>query len=172
MIIDGPNTIDLAIGTDRRIIEPSDAQLSLPPTLVPVLLNARPHSPAPTNVTTVFQGSALSRDTSINQAPSSGATSVNVMMLDKGLWELEITLTTLFDYTTTPAIGSAAEWRIFLAGVTMQLLRRMAFIGSFVDYNRVRLLLTSASQINLLAGATAAAQNSYTSGTVNAIKIL
>jgi len=172
MIIDGPNTLDLALGTDRRILEAGDSQLSLPPSLIPVLLNLRPHVPTPTVATLVFQGSAILRGTEVANAPSTGQTATNLLMLDKGLWEIEATMSSWFDYGGTAPAILGALLRISYQAVTCNLLHRFAAVGAFVDYQRVRLLLTQSAQISMVNGATGVGQNNALSVTMNAIKVL
>jgi len=172
MIIDGPNTIDLAVGTDRRIPEGGDAQLQIPPILLPVLLNLKPHNPSPTATTSVFEGSALLRDVQTANPPSTGATAANLMLLDAGVWELEMTMSSWFDYGGTAPAVVGAQLRISYQAVVINLMLRFAAVGSFIDYNRVRLLLVSAGQISQVAGATGVGQNNAVLCTINAIKIL
>ena len=172
MIVDGVNVMDLALGADRRIVEDGDAQLVIPSTIIPVLLNARPHSPAPTLATTVFQGSVLARDAETINGPAQGDTAFNLMLLDRGLWELEYSMASLFDFTTTPAGPSRNRLRITYQGITLDLLARYAQIGSFNDFGRSRLLLSSSAQISQVVGFTGAGQNDLVHCSVNAIRIL
>lgn len=171
MILDGPNTIDLAVGNDRRIVEEGDSQLSLPPVLIPVLLQSRVHNTRQAGSGT-FQNSGVMVDVSINQAPSTAANNLALVTLVPGLWELEMTLTTLFDYTTTPTLASYSSIEMGYQGQTVPLVRRMAFIGSFVDYNRCRFLLNSQATLTMHVGTTIAAQNSFTSISLNMVRVL
>jgi len=172
MIIDGPNTIDLAVGTDRRIPQAGDSQLELPPLLMPVLLNLKPHSPSPTVTNALFEGSAILRDVQTSNPPSSAAAAANLMLLDQGVWELELTMSAWFDYGGTAPAVVGAQLRISYQSVVINLLLRFASVGSFIDYNRVRLLLLSPAQLSQVAGATGVAQNNSVLCTINAIKVL
>lgn len=170
MIVDGPNTIDLAVGTDRRVIESSDAQLSLPPVLMPVLLNLKAHIAGPASAT-VQRQSAMYRST-LTRTNQAGLQQT-FATLDKGLWELEITMASLFT-AFIAGVGTFIGTALLLSynGIDHPILRRIGFTGSYVDFNRMRILVLSQATLALEVGTTGAGQSSDADVQVNCIRVL
>ena len=168
MIIDGLNVIDLAIGADRRIIEEGDAQLRVPSVIAPVLLNLRPTvdlwSNSAEQAGSVFGQIEGSRS---NQAQSDLA----FMTLAKGLWELEFTLSTLFSYTMVGPGNAGVDLKINYISTT-RVLRRYPQIGSFVDFQRMRVLLIKPASIILGMPANGVGQVLDASATLNAVRVI
>ena len=169
MIIDGVNVLDLALGANRRIVQDGDTQLAIPSTILPVLLNIR-RTQTGIQTGTPQEQSVLSE---ANQATNNAATSsVSIMTLQGGLWELELILCSQFDFSN--AFGSlvTADITLNYKGLARRLLSRIASIGTFTDYQRMRVLLEDNCQMNLRNGTTGAAEHMTTLAIVNAIRVL
>jgi hypothetical protein len=171
MIVDTPFTFDMTVGQERRIPQDGDNQLLIPPTLNGVFLGLRPTSIGGA------QGAVPIRESFLVQQDlfrnNQAAVSQLLLTLPAGLFELEMTLSTQFDYAG--AVGTANGATIQLTdalGNIVRMLSRFAAIGTFVDYNRVRLLLRAASSLNLDVSITTVAQHLDVRAAVNAIRIL
>lgn len=172
MIVDGPYTFDLTVGADRRIPDTNDAQTVIPPSVSPVVLGLKPTrffngfaGVTPLTLSTLIQGD-LSR---LNQA----AISQLVCVLAPGLWELELTLATQFDYAGTVATFNGADISIVdSGGRVVKLLTRLAAVGTFSDFDRRRILILDQCNVNLDVSITGAAQHLDARVCVNAIRIL
>jgi len=167
--VDGPNVIDLALGADRRIPEEGDAQITIPSLIMPVLLQLKPTRFVQLAVT-LQRDSALASlfDSRTNQAQISR----DVINIDKGLWEFEISMATScnFAYVANSDFGVSCD--LAYAGFTIPLLKRFFSIGNFNDYNRLRLLLVEPAKIQSNISLTGVGQSADMRLTVNAIRIL
>jgi len=169
VIIDGPNVLDLGIGAGRRIIQDGDSQLLIPPTLLPVLLNIK-RTVIPASNAIVNDQSCLGEATVT--ANNSATFTTNIIVLAAGLWELEMSLCTSFDYLTAAgAIGGADITLTYHAG-SRRLLSRRASVGTFVDYNRMRLLLDEQTTVGIRHWLTAVGEHADSVTVINAIRIL
>jgi len=170
VIIDGPITFDLTMGADRRIPQDGDAQTQVPPIVNPVVLALKP---------TKFSNggqSVISSSTLIDLSlvrNNQAAVNQPIHTLVPGLWELECSLTTQFDYAG--AVGTLNGVAIMLRSVTgtqCRILQRLAAIGTFVDYNRLRLLLVENVILSLDVGITGVGDHQDSRASINAIRIL
>lgn len=170
MIVDSPMNIALAIGQERRRIENGDAQLSIPPVILPVLLGLQPHTVAVSSSVVQNQSVLAKQQTvRVNQA----AITQTIITLGKGLWELEMTLATQFNYLGAVGTLNGSHLQLLYPGPTaINLLERFAQIGTFTDYNRMRLLLTQDVTLQLVMDITGVGQNMDASCTINCIRIL
>lgn len=169
MIVDSPIVSDMAIGVDRRIMQEGDSQLLLPASIQSVALAIRPTTTGVlTNVVmqqSVFAEAALLLN---NSAPATG----NLFTLGAGLWELEMTLASKFDFSSAVGTLVSSDIAIVYRGAGRRLLSRLAEIGSYTDYNRMRLLLDTQAVIQVRGGITALAEHMDLLAIVNAIRIL
>jgi len=172
MIVDQPITADLTLGADRRIVQDGDTQLVVPPVITPVVLSLRPTSLVQQPVGPAIDDSRTFHffAARVNQAALSSPT----VVLNKGLWELEFTMATSFDYTAAPPLAtlSGAEIQLGTALATVSLLTRFPQIGSFTDFGRCRVLLREATTVFVFTPASGAAQNIAQKACVNAIRII
>ncbi len=169
MIIDGVNVLDLAIGTDRRIPEEGDTSLRIPSSILPVLLNAKRHT-VPALSTDVMDVSFITENSqSLN---NQGTTSSVCVSLARGLWELELILVSQFDFASAVAGFKMSDIILTFKGADRRLLSRMAAIGSFTDYNRLRLLLDQTTTIKIRGSATALGEHLDQMAIINGIRIL
>jgi hypothetical protein len=171
LIIDGPITYDLTVGSDRRIPQDGDAQIQVPPSVLPVVLALRK---------TTFKnsfGNAVPVSSLLVQADVSrvnqAALTQTLTTLAVGLWELELTLATQFNYLSAVGTLNGAHIQLVDAvGTTIRLLSRFANVGTFTDFNRVRLLFDQQATLNLEANLTGVGQNLDARACVNCIRIL
>jgi hypothetical protein len=170
VIVDAGITTDLTVGQDRRIPQDGDTQTLVPPVVAPVVLALKPMSPNPVLGTGNIESAY--RSTSVSVAPSSAANDVDIMTLAPGLYELELNMASWFDFVKTAAADSFVGIYLIYLNVNMVLLYRYAAIGSFNDYNRLRLLLKSQATIGRRNGATGVGQNLTFTTLINAIRIL
>lgn len=170
MIIDYGGTIDLAVGTDRRTMEQGDAQVVIPNVVLPIVLNLRPTFIA-VNTTTKIEGSILLTFQQTQLASVAGST-LNVQTLAKGLWELEMSLSSLYSYAVTVAANRSLQAILSYQGQTSTLMTRFPTIGSFVDLARFRLLLTSDATIQMIQPTTGVSETFIYHLNANCIRIL
>lgn len=172
MIVDGPITVDLTQGQDRRIPQDGDTQTVVPPSVSPVVLALRNTNflTQPANPTIVDSTAWDFFQARLNQAASTNA----MVTLAPGLWELEMLLTTSFDYVSAPpqVLAGAVAILASVGGVTTRLISRYPAIGTFTDFNRMRVLLRTATLLQSFVPLTGAAQNAAFIIQVNAIRIL
>jgi hypothetical protein len=170
MIIDSISNVGLAIGTDRRSLEQSDAQLSVPNIRLPVLLALETHQGTP-GASIVTRQSYLF--TQVISRTNQAALSLGMGILGKGLWEMEMTLSSWFNFSTTVGANLGVELQLTYKNNTYDLLRRLALLNqTFTDFNRLRLLLEEDSQISVKAEITGVGQSLDAIATVNAIRVL
>lgn len=169
MKIDTPLTFGLTVGQDRRIPQDGDAQVEVPPMVLPVALMIHPTSFVVGGG--IVQGSSI---VDIFLTLTNGvAVQSNMFILAPGLWELELTLASVFNYNAPLGQADGAEITMeYQNSGNIQILERIAAIGSFTDYNRLRVLLTSNAVIALLLDGNGVGQTVTARGTVNAIRIL
>lgn len=171
MILGGSNNYNITQGDFLRTPQENDASVVVPPTVLPVVLSLRP--------TIVNQPNSIDQDGSTlewnfiarnNQA----AASTPIIRIKAGLWELEVTCATWFNYTPTPPLTSASDAGLSFQyeGITTPILARYPQTGSFTDFNRLRILIKSVAEISLVYPATGAAEHLIIKGVVNAIRIL
>lgn len=172
MIIDSPIAYDLTLGADSRIPEEGDAQVHVPASVLPVVLFLRPtvllNNPAnPLLARSVLFHLFIAR---VNQA----AVGTSLVQLVRGLWEIEISMASSFDYTPAPPIGNAAgvEVRLINSIVSTTALTRFPQIGSFTDYTRYRVLFQETTTISLQVPLTGLTDDLAVQVSVNAIRIL
>lgn len=177
MILDTPISYDITVGAERRTPTDQDTQTIVPPVLSPVALSARAHLLIPQLTIAAQPQSVLTHFFSarVNQAAQSNA----VAIMPKGLYEIEMTLATSFDYTAAPPLATLSGVEIqvqqFLPtlGSVIALLTRFPTIGSFTDFNRVRLLIAvDQVQFVLFVPASGVAQNIAAKCSLNIIRIL
>lgn len=172
MIIDGPITFDLTLGADRRIPQPEDARLVVPPIMTPVVLSLKP-----TRIQDAFAGqitdSSLLTDFFVSRLNQVGTT-FSIANLVPGLWEIELTMASFFDYTPAPplVIGSPLRVIIFTATETVIVLARFPTAGSFTDFNRLRILTPVNVTVGCSVPTTGATDDLSVYVTLNAIRIL
>jgi hypothetical protein len=170
VIVDGQFTYDLTLGQDRRISQDGDAQTVIPNTILPVALVARP--------TRILSASANTQTSSfmisINYARTNQGSGTDLIaVITPGLWEFELLLMTLFDYTG--AAGAFNGFQIAFQDVltiSHTALMRLAAPGSFTDFNRLRVLAKENLNLNTLIGATTVGQHADARVAVNAIRII
>lgn len=169
MIVDQGLTFDLTIGTTKRIPQDGDAQVVVPPMVMPIALMIQPTRVASS---AALQVSSHIAESLITRAASQ-ATSPNTMTtLSPGLWELEMTLANWFDFQNVQGAFTRTTLELIYQGFTITLLSRFAAPGSFTDFQRLRLLLTSNADLVHRAPGTLALQTLDTEATLNAIRIL
>jgi hypothetical protein len=102
-----------------------------------------------------------------------GTTAVEISQLGLGLWELEVTLASWFNYSNVAAAFNRITLELFFpVGGGQILLTRFASPGSFTDYNRVRILIEQTAQVLIRVPATGVGESLDCSPSINAIKIL
>lgn len=169
MIVDGTNNMDLAIGQDRRIPQDGDAQIVIPGTINPVLLTLFPHGLGPGAATILNRSAAYSaQQTRTNQA----ANLLPFATLAKGLYEFEMQMITAFNYAAAAASFLGCQLMLGYLGVNVELMRRIASNGSFVDYNRMRMLLTAQATLNINTDLTGVGQTADCAVIINVIRVL
>jgi len=169
MIVDKALTFDLTIGVDKRIPVDGDAQVQVPALVMPVCLMIQPtrvSSAAGVETTSHLAESLLTR------AASLPSTSTTVTTLAAGLWELELSLASWFDFQNTVGLFLRNVIELSYQGFTITLVARLVAPGSFTDYQRLRLLLSSNAGIIHRVPATGVAQTLDSEMMVNAIRIL
>ena len=172
MIIDGPITFDLTLGQDRRVPQEGDAQTDVPPVINPVVLALRPTrlltQPAnPTLTDSTLFDFFISR---VNQV----ALTSTLVTLAKGLWELEMSVASIFDFNPVPPLTNASPVELSLTNslVTTVIGSRFPAIGSFTDYNRLRILLLEPTAINLFVPLTGVTDDLSVQVSLNCIRII
>jgi len=172
MIVDSPVNFGLTLGQDRRIPQDDDAQVIIPASILPVVLALQTHKSDDAIVPTAAQSVSVIAGTTLTQAPSAAEAQSDIIILAPGLWELELTLSSWFNFTPAAPATRGASIVMLYQATTMFLLDRWTQSGSFTDFNRLRFLLSSQAIVSLIAGATGAAQNNSSRAIVNAIRIL
>lgn len=142
MISDTPLIIDLLQGVERRIGEDGDAQFTVPSVGVVSIPLATP------TLNVGGSGAGTQRNSLCGQSEftltNGGFVLTNLVTLTKGLWRINLDLTTLFNFTATAGARTSVNVMMAYQGVTLALLKRMAFIGSFRDYVSFLILINSA----------------------------
>lgn len=171
MIVDSGLNIGLAVGQDRRLMQEGDAQVVIPPTILPVVLALQPLAAMPGQNDTPVTSFLYHREFSTPQ--NTGAAETRICILSKGLWELELSIASWFNYAMILATPSFVSFTLDYQGTNLiTLLKRYATSGSFTDYNRLRILLQSDADINAENPVTGVGQNCVSDFTLNAIRIL
>lgn len=171
MIVDSPVTSDLTLGQDKRIPEQADSQTVVPASVIPVVLALRPTNiPSGGVGVTIVDSGMFSLDISrTNQAAVTQA----LVTLAPGLWELEMTLATQFDYAGAVGTLNGADIEFSDSiGRTARVLSRFAQVGTFSDFNRVRILPRNPLNVNLTVSITAVGQHLDARVFLNCIRII
>jgi len=169
MIVDNPSIYDLTIGELKRRPTEGDGSFVIPPTLLPVALFSKPTYYFPT-------GTTLQTESAIAELNSSRtnqlALTFNVLRLPPGLYELEFSIASAFNFVNLLAAPDVAFAIDPLNSLTVRVLARYAAVGSFTDYNRLRILSREQFDITVRQEATGAGQTNTVLATVNAIRIV
>jgi len=171
VIVDGPITYDLTVGADRRITESGDAQTVVPPTVLPAALVLKPTQfiLQPANPT-VRDSTQIEFQISRN---NQGNATSNVITLAPGIWELELSLSTQFDFVGGVGLMNGTSIKLTdAAATTIRIMERVANVGTFLDYVRYRILVRQAVNVLLFVGATAVAEHMDVRLMGNFIRIL
>lgn len=174
MIISLPLTSDVALG-ENRIIEPDDSQVSIPNTILPILnfqhVTLNPGNPTATDE----QRDSTLLGRTIIRAPSLPQLDTQLLTLAKGLWELELMLTSIADFAATPANLAMVEV-LMLYPLTGIVFHRLALvpniIGGNTHYVNHRFLLNAPARLDLRTPATAVGQNVTGIVSLNCVRIL
>lgn len=169
MIIDSPTIVDMAVGVDRRVIESGDVQVFLKPEVrltIPILKTTR----SVRDSSIVQNESAFLHVSQVrfNQA----ALTTPIMLLAKGLWTIQMTLTSKFDWAAAAGVLGGIKAEMVYSGDTNTLLFHIATIGLFVNQVTYTYLLNEQATLQLTTDITGAAQHSDARVTVNAIRNL
>lgn len=170
MIVQSSVSYDLTLGQTSRVPTQDDTVVQVPPSIQPVVLSLVPHGvrqfPA-VNFNSFFIDGQQGR------APSQALLTSDIATISPGVWELELTLMSWFDYNgaaqTFNHTGVVINYPI---GTPITVLARRSSVGSFTDFNRMRVLLTSNAIIQIQNPGTLAAQNNELIATINAIRII
>lgn len=169
MIIDSPTIVDLALGTDRRVLEPGDTQLRLPGAVQPVIQLMKPLRTV-RDTTTVQTESAFVHVSQlrVNQA----ALSSNIMVLAKGLWRLQVQLVSKFNWAVAAGTLGGVKVEMVYNGDTNSLLMHVATVGTFNSKAEYDYLLIENATLQITTDITGVSQNSDARVTVNAVRVL
>jgi hypothetical protein len=173
--IDSTNILDLAIGTDRRTIEPGDMQVTLPPILYPTVPVVKTHLVAPSATNAKLQSSGLFTisQTRTNQV----ALSTGIVLLGQGLWDISIALATQFNYLGAVGTFNGVHVELVLLTIaTIPLLERFASITVNNDIITHRLLLnhkdSDLARIQITTDVTGVGQTADAKVTLNCVRLL
>lgn len=169
MIVESPLTFGLTIGADRRIPNEDDSKVFIPATVQPVVLMLQPHSAWP-NISTIANGSAVG-ELANNITNAAGVDSI-LFTLPRGLWKLQITLASGFNWAATPPALSGATVSLLYQGFSLQLITRTAAIGSFFDTLEMDFIFQSDAVLSLLLDTNGVAQTTTAKMIGNAIRVL
>lgn len=169
MIIDTPTVVDVAVGVDRRIMQQGDAQILLKPEVelgVVMLKTTR----SVRDSTIVQNESAFLHLTQlrVNQA----ALTTPIMLLAKGLWTIEMTLTTKFNWAVAAGTLGGVKAEMVYSGDTNTLIMHVATIGMFTNQVIYNFLLNENATLQLTTDITSVGQNSDARVSVNAVRHL
>ena len=169
MIVDFPMNFGLVVGQDRVIPEDNDARLYVPPSIVPVVLALQRTS---IDITGNTNSESVVDSQVVTRAPSSGALDTTIVLLTKGLWEIEAELSYNSDFASVPATPSVVQLGLVYQGITTNLSNLFLHIGDATTYSRWRFLFTSAASLILRTPATGVGQNLTARAGLNGIRIL
>lgn len=168
MILDSSLIFQMTSGDAKRIPESGDTQLTVPATVLPIVLALRP-------LTAIAVGAQIddSAFISVVQSRSNVAALDQIIMtLNPGVWEIELQLAV--NSNVPASLGTSIRTSIdyLYQGVTNPALSVMSgpFLNSLFGRNRV--LLTSPLSIVFHIVAVAVAQNIDSIASVNAIRII
>lgn len=169
MIVDSPNSFNVTIGAETRVPEEGDAQVVIPATILPVVLSLKPLQTTISTTDTLTQSNIY-----VASALSANAVSFQSLFgtLGAGLWELEMSLITLFNFVPAPGSFIGAAILLNQNSVDKQMVRRFGSIGSFVDNQRMRILLRNKATLLIELGSTGVGQNIDSIAIVNAVRII
>jgi hypothetical protein len=169
MLIDSPLTFGLTFGVDRRIPEADDARVLVPPVVNPIALMTQPHR-------VITTGETLSNGSGLNDFQSTvtngGPTTTDCFTLPPGLYELEYSITAVFNFVGTVGTLNGVDVTLVYQGQSIQLVELAAQIGTQTYYGRVRLLLVQNAVLRLNLDANGVGQTTTSALMANAIRIL
>lgn len=169
MIIDSTAIVDLAVGVDRRIIEVGDVQIALRSEVglqVPLIKTTRS-----VRDTAIVQNESAFLHLSqlrVNQA----ALTTAIMTLSKGLWEIQVALTSKFNWLVAPGTLGGVRIEMVYSGDTNTLIYHLATIGTFTNYVVFNYLLNETAVLQFVTDITGVGQNSDARVSVNAVRRL
>lgn len=159
----------MTFGDTARSPEASDNNVQVPNMILPVVLALRAHES--TIPGAIFQGSTIS-ETLLASANSAPLTS-QIITLAPGLWEIEISMTSWFNYNKVSADFNGTAVIFNYQGVNRTLMKRYAATNlSATDFARYRLLLSAVGTLSLNSSTTGVGQALDAQAIVNAIRIL
>lgn len=169
MILDTPIITELAGGAGRIIPQDGDAQIYVPPALQPVTEILRPHSVLLS--LTVPQVLSFISETAVSRTNQAQAT-FTMGLLGPGLWDLEITLATWFNFASVAAGFNHVTVQFVIGALTTRMLAQFAVIGAQTNRTKQRLLLRDNCTVQLNTTITGVGQSLDTLASLNAVRIL
>lgn len=175
MIVDSTNVIDQSIGADRRVPQYSDTQVTIPPTIIPVVsvMSIDQFFSWPYTQPAVLETSALINLPGQFQGASTATQSFISQVCHAGRWRIVGMLAVIFDHVNPPTTSDHCSLTITPAGGTpCRLISRYAAIGGFTDTCDVDILCQSNFTVIFRTATTLAAQTLQLTGSVSLQRIL
>jgi hypothetical protein len=175
VIVDNPLILNITAGAGRSIPETGDNQVVIPATMSPVVSPCQPHLLY--SASAGLQGANLSFfNTIVVQRNNQAQVNTQILILPKGLYEIDVYLASKFNFTPAAAGTVGAEVVMFIgpagANASTIVISRWAFTGSFTDTMRFRLMANDELRFDLRVGITGAAEFADARVGLNAVRIL
>lgn len=169
MILDASTIINMGLGAEGRVIQGGDAQVTLIPNIIPTVQPIKPLNMIPGNGA-VMKESFITRGT-VNVTNVAGG-STSIIILDKGLWEIELFLSAWYNYVTVGGLLFGAAVEFLSQGFQFPAVTQFAVVGTQTNYARFRLMLQAQMTIVHSFGLTGAGQTINSNLIVNGIRII
>lgn len=169
MILDTNVIFDLSVGNETRRPTEDDSRLVLVPSIQPTLEMQRAHQvmPGSNNIMqTSFVGSGVQSRT--NQA----ANLLLIAQLGAGLWKLHLSIATSFNWASAVGVFGGISIALGYQGGVINLLQRIASVGTFVDRAELQLLLRSTGTLNINTDITGVGQSTDGYLNINAVRVI
>lgn len=147
MIVNSNLIAAIGIGSDAAMPQPEDAQLVIPPTLVPSLLFT---TPMVIDVSTVIPQTTSFMEANENVHTNLAANSITLATLARGLWEITFNVSAWFNYDSAGAGGDFVAYRLISQPSTVlsNVISFAARQGLFMFSTNIRVLLQQETTIN------------------------
>lgn len=171
MIIDTPLIPDLARGTGRVIPQEGDAQVHLPPMIMPVVECCFPHQFAVLNSTTIRTSATANFQLTRTNL---GITSAIIMVVPPGIYDIYVHVTMRTNYTLIPSATPDFRVHFIEGGLSrFDMLLLFATVGANqCVFAQNRLLVIGSGIVEWFVNANGVGQSLDVNGSVNLVRVL
>jgi hypothetical protein len=162
MIIDSPSVTEIGLGTDRRIPQPGDNQVVIPPMILPTI---RPLQPVQFSATSDLPNRVSFITDFLFNDNNAAQQDDDIVTLAPGYWLLDVQLSCTVSFAGTPTGTRPVQVTISFGGYTAELLTVGSFNVQTTANRRLEMLIRQESILGCFRESTGAGD--FIRGVVN-----